>query len=125
MAGSTSGALIAHLDMPATLATLVGASIPAGQCIDSQNILPALLGESAVGRAEFVAHVGGTQGPFAVRDRDWKYISPGAGAKGKTAPAPQLYDLKADTAEERNLAESQPEKLSEMRALLAKIRQVE
>lgn len=120
-AGSTSSALIAHLDMPATLAALVGAQIPAGQCRDSVNILPALLGESAVGRADFVAHVGGTQGPFALRAGNWKFIAAG-GANGKAGPGPQLYDLAVDLAEQQNLADSQADKLNEMRALLSKIR---
>lgn len=111
--------------MAATFAALVGAKVPAGHCVDSVNILPALLGDSAVGRTDFVAHVGGTQGPFALRSDDWKYIGPAGGIKGKAAPAPQIYNLKADLAEEHNLAESQPDKLNEMRILLATIRGTE
>ena len=129
-AGSTSGALLAHLDMAATFAALVGVEVPAGQCLDSVNVLPALLGNSTSGRTDFVAHVGGTQGPFALRSGNWKYISPGGGGYGKAAQGggkksaflPQLYDLKADPAEERNLADAQPDKLNEMRTQLAKIR---
>jgi arylsulfatase A-like enzyme len=124
-AGSTSGALMAHLDMPATLAALVAAKVPPGQCVDSVNVLPALLGDSAVGRTDFVAHVGGTQGPFALRSGDWKYISPAGGAGGKAATVPQLYNLATDLAEERNLADPQSDKLREMQTLLAKIRGVD
>ncbi|MDX1947655.1 MAG: arylsulfatase [Pirellulaceae bacterium] len=128
---TTSPALLAHLDMPATFAAIAGAKIPAGQCRDSVNALPALVGDSASARTDFVAHTGGTQGPFAVRSGDWKYITPGggnygkAGAKAKTPPIPQLYDLKSDPAEEKNLAESNPAQLAEMRALLVKIRESE
>jgi arylsulfatase A-like enzyme len=129
-AGTTSNALIAHLDLAATFAALTGARIPAGQCLDSVNVLPALLGKSAVGRNDFVAHIGGTQGPFAMRSGDWKYIAPrdesGKGAtssaKKNAASEPQLYNLKTDPAEERNLADSQTGKRDELRALLAKIR---
>lgn len=121
-AGSTSDALIAHLDMPATLAALVGAKVPAGQCVDSVNVLSALLGASPIGRADFVAHVGGIHGPFALRAGTWKYISPAGSANKKGAQAAQLYDLAADLAEERNLAEERPDKLTEMQALLAKNR---
>ena len=122
---------MAHLDMAATFAALVGTEVPAGQCRDSINVLPALLGKSAIGRSSFVAHVGGTQGPFALRSAQWKLITPGGGgygkaakggAKGKAAAVPQLYDLQTDPAEERNLAESSPGKLSELRALLTTIR---
>jgi arylsulfatase A-like enzyme len=102
-----------------------------GQCTDSVNVLPALLGQSARGREHFVAHVGGIRGPFALVSGDWKYITPGGGgygkaakgeAKGKAASEPQLYNLASDLAEEKNLAPSQPEKLKAMQDRLAKIR---
>ena len=122
-AGSTSSALMAHLDMPATFAALTGVKIPTGQCRDSVNVLPALLGESSTGRENFVAHVGGIKGPFALRDGTWKYLMPGSGErKAKASVTPQLYDLSNDLAETKNLAESQPEKLAEMQRLLARLR---
>ncbi|MBI3881705.1 MAG: arylsulfatase [Verrucomicrobia bacterium] len=133
--GSESAALMAHLDMPATFAALVGVKIPAGQCADSINVLPAILGETKTSaRTTFVAHNGGTQGPFGLRDGQWKLITGGAGAGGKgkakapgkaTAKNPatvQLFDLASDLGEEKNLATEQPEKLKEMQELLAKIR---
>ncbi|HEY6166747.1 MAG TPA: arylsulfatase [Verrucomicrobiae bacterium] len=135
--GTESAALMAHLDMPATFAALVGAKIPAGQCADSVNVLPALLGQSKTGRENFVAHNGGTRGPFGVRAGQWKYLTGVGGAGGKAGkgkaqgkakgeaknPAtPQLFDLSADLGETKNLATGQPEKLKEMQALLAKIR---
>jgi arylsulfatase A-like enzyme len=128
-AGSTSGELMAHLDFPATFAALVGVQIPAGQCRDSVNVLPALLGQGPSARKDFVAHNGGIKGPFGVRDGAWKYISPASGRNGpegkdapkKGAPKPQLYNLASDLAEEKNLATEQPEKLKEMQALLEKI----
>lgn len=132
--GTTSAALIAHLDMPASLAALVGETVPPGQCADSVDVLPALVGESSRGRETFVAHNGGTRGPFALRSGAWKYITPSgandgraaknvppANAAKRTPPTPQLFDLATDPAEERNLAEVQPEKLKEMRALLERI----
>lgn len=122
---------MAHLDMAATLAALVGVSIQAGQCADSVNVLPALLGESRVGRAEFVTHVGGIKGPFAVRQGEWKLITAGPGGYGKVAksankPAPpavpQLYNLRADPAEAENLAGANPNKVAEMQQRLQRIR---
>ncbi len=126
-AGTTSNALIAHLDMAATLAALVGAEIPQGQCVDSVNALPALLGKRSTGRNDFVAHIGGTNGPFAMRSGPWKLISAGASsygraAKGNGAAGPQLYDLEHDLKEQHDLAGEMPDKVNELRLLLEKTR---
>lgn len=131
--GSTSPALMAHLDMAATFAALTGVPVPAGGCPDSVNVLPALLGQSPTARENFVAHNGGINGPFGLRAGPWKYITAGAGGGyGKAAgqgngvpknpPTPQLFNLATDLAEEKNLAAEQPEKLKEMQALLARLR---
>jgi arylsulfatase A-like enzyme len=123
--GTTSSKLLALLDLPATCAALVGATIPAGQCRDSVNVLSALLGQGPSARTDFVAHNGGTAGPFALRAGPWKFIG-GAIRNGPNAARnpgqPQLFNLADDLAEEKNLVKEQPEKAAEMQALLAKIR---
>ena len=130
-AGSENSALIAHLDMAASFAALTGVKIPEGQCRDSVNVLPALLGQSQHGRDDFVAHNGGVQGPFGVRAGNWKFMTGGGGAYGKANPkkpgnampaGPQLYDLSKDLPEMKNLASEMPDKVKEMQALLVKIR---
>ncbi|MFM8250676.1 MAG: sulfatase family protein [Planctomycetota bacterium] len=121
-AGTTSPALIAHLDFPATLAALTGTPVPAGACRDSVNVLPALLGKSQQGRTHFVAHVGGVRGPFGLRSGAWKYIggSSRAVSANKNA-APQLYDLANDPGESINLATTQPDKRQELARLLERL----
>jgi hypothetical protein len=96
--------------------------------------LPALLGKSKTARETFVAHNGGTQGPFGFRAGNWKLITGGvagnaakggkAGAGKAKGPgaAPQLFDLEKDLGETKNLAAEMPEKVKELQALLAKIR---
>ncbi len=133
-AGSESSALIAHLDLPATFAALTGAKIPEGACRDSVNVLPALLGESKSARENFVAHNGGTNGPFGFRIGNWKLVTGGPGGgggygakPGKSGAKPpggavQLYDLSTDLSETKNLATEKPEKLKEMQDSLAIIR---
>ncbi|MEK7675534.1 MAG: arylsulfatase [Verrucomicrobiota bacterium] len=131
-AGSESSALIVHLDMAATFAALTGVKVPAGACPDSLNVLPALLGEKTAQpvREHFVAHIGGIQGPFAVRQGGWKYIEAGRGGYGKAAggagpggTGPQLYNLGEDLAETKNLAAEKPEKVKQMQTLLARLRE--
>jgi arylsulfatase A-like enzyme len=132
--GTESAALIAHLDMPATFASLTGVSLPDDAAPDSFNVLPALLGESKTARASAIFHTGGTQGPLTLRMAQWKFIQPGGGgygakAKGnqnaKKAPTkPQLFNLADDPAETNDLAEKMPEKVKEFSDFLAEARKV-
>jgi len=131
-AGTESHALITHLDMAASFAALTGVPVPEGQCRDSINVMPSILGATTEKplRETFVAHNGGTQGPFGLRVGDWKYIpagkpqnakAPGARPANRMLPVPQLYNLANDVAESCNLAAEQPEKVAEMQALLARL----
>lgn len=128
-AGTASAALIAHVDMPATFAALTGVGVPAAAAPDSFNVLPALLGESQNARDHALFHVGGVQGPLALRMGSWKFIQAGKGGYGKAAgkndsggAQPQLYDLAQDFAEQNNLAAKMPEKVKELSDFIAKAR---
>ncbi len=119
-AGTTSDALICHVDMAATFAALTGVALPAEAAPDSFNVLPALLGTKTDRpvRDHLILHNGGTTGPMAVRQGPWKLIQPGGKAKG----GPQLFNLAEDLGETKNLAEQQPAKVKELAALLEKCR---
>jgi arylsulfatase A-like enzyme len=136
--GSTCDTLIAHLDMAATFAAIAGVDIPAGHCLDSFNVLPAFLGQKMAVplRPHFVAHTGGTEGPFSIQSGDWKYLEVTAPiraadsrkadkagkAKGGGSRQPGLFNLAKDISEENNLWATEPEKLKELQSLLAKLR---
>lgn len=123
---SVSPALLGQLDLFKSLASLTGASPPAGAAPDSEDILPALLGESQKGRQLLVEQSGG----LGLRDGAWKYIEPSQGpalslntnTETGNNPQPQLYDLAADPSEQRNLAPAQPARLEAMAAKLQQIR---
>ena len=118
-----SDALICQVDFSATFAALTGQTFAAKTSPDSQNILPALLGESKTGRAQLVEHSGG----LALRQGAWKFIPKRPGAKriAQTDTEPgndpdvQLYDLATDLGETKNVAGTHAEKVQELAAALA------
>jgi arylsulfatase A-like enzyme len=140
-AGSSSDALIAHLDMAASFASLVGMPLPDGQFRDSFNVTPALLGQafSKPLRPHFIAHTGGIQGPFSIQVGDWKYMETTppvrsadslrkeAASPARTAGArsPGLFHLAKDLSEEHNLAETETGKVVELKNLLHKLRETD
>ncbi|MCX6849910.1 MAG: arylsulfatase [Verrucomicrobia bacterium] len=120
-----SSALVCQVDFPASFAALTGQPAPAA-AVDSQNILPALLGTNINGRTELVEQ----GGPISLRIGNWKFIpaSPGA-AKNKSTnsetgngPGPQLYDLSQDIGESQNLAKTQQDRVKDMASALEKAR---
>ena len=117
-----SDALVWQVDFPASFAALTGQPFDATTAPDSQNVLPAFLGESSIGRTQLVEHSGG----IALRSGAWKYVPPRPGAKRSVGteietgndPASQLYDLSTDLGEKKNVAAEHPEKVKEFSALL-------
>jgi len=118
-----SDALIGQVDLPRSLATLASATCNSP---DSENVLPALLGENKRGRDVLVEQ----SGSLALRAGAWKYIEPSKGARIDrnvnielgADPEPQLYNLASDLGETRNLAAAEPARVREMAATLAAVR---
>jgi hypothetical protein len=108
-----------------SLASLTGPDLPPGAGPDSENVIPALLGESRTGRRFLVEQAS----DLSLRDGPWKYIAPGSGPKIQkdtntemgTDPGPQLYNLAADIGETRNLAAQEPARVAAMAANLREI----
>ncbi|HBE70866.1 MAG TPA: hypothetical protein DDW52_22195 [Planctomycetaceae bacterium] len=128
--------LVSLNDIFATVAQLLGESIPSDAAEDSFSFAAEIddafddVGE----RKAFVHH--SSSGYFAIRTRDWKLcLCPGSG--GWTQPKPtwqnwarlessgqplvQLYDLQQDLSEQTNLASAQPQQVTELTAQLAHI----
>lgn len=108
-AGS-SDALVCHIDFYASFAALLGQPLAPDAAVDSMDVFAALLGQSESGRAELVTE--GNQGKTVLRQGDWAFIPPYSGpAVNKdvnielgNSPEPQLYDLRRDLSQQRNLA---------------------
>ena len=75
-AGSESAEMFSLIDMEATFAALLGQKLDAAAAPDSFNALPALLGRehATPERDHLVMHNGGTQGPMAIRQGNWKLL---------------------------------------------------
>ena len=127
VARGVSDALVSQVDLLASLAAFTGQTLPDEAGPDSFDVMPALLGQSRLGRAELVEQGGG----LGLRLGTWKYIEPSNRPKFNEQTrtelghdsVPQLYDLAADPGEMRNLATQEPDRVKAMAARLAVIRQ--
>lgn len=112
---TTSDAIISQVDFPATFAALAGVPYPKERAQDSRNLLPALLGDSKVGRDDLLEYAH----KVAVRAGDWKFI-PSSGKLGKKGKihGDELYNLASDRGETTNVASQNPEKVKELKKFL-------
>lgn len=125
-AKSTSNALVSQTSLLATCQQILGQS-PSKN--DSYGIYP-ILTQKSKNIPEQEALVFTTSiGYLVVRQGDWKWVE-GLGSGGFTDPrnvkvtnhiTGQLFNLKLDPKESENLFEKYPEKVKEMRELLARI----
>ena len=122
----TSDALVCQVDLLASLAKLTGTPVSGTDAYDSTDVLAALLGQSKTGRAELVEEAGA----LSLRQGQWKYIAPNNKRKineetntelGNDS-VPQLYDLANDPGETRNVASTNPDRVTFMAAALDRIR---
>lgn len=112
VAPGKSNALMCQVDLGRTLAALVEQDIPQGSMPDSQNHLPALLGDSQEARNELVTQAFNAS-QLALRSGQLKLI---------TGKQPRLYNLSTDPSEQHNLASQQPEIVNQMLLKLEAIR---
>jgi len=132
-AGQVSDGLLSQIDLYATIASIVGAEIPAGSAEDSYNQLPLITGKAGSARDTLV-HNTNANG-YALRHGDWVLIAAKTGAVSKVpawfddangySPNNQpgeLYNLKQDLAQKNNLYAAQPDKVQELAALLEQVR---
>ena len=128
--GGVSDEIVCLTDLMATCAAITGDTLPDNAGEDSDNILPAFLGEKLAKpiREATVHHSIG--GYFAIRQGKWKLeMCRGSGGwgnpnekKAKTLGLPpvQLYDMSVDAVERKNVAAEHPEVVGRLKKLLAK-----
>ncbi|HYX07979.1 MAG TPA: arylsulfatase [Bacteroidales bacterium] len=123
-----SNALLSQVDLYASLAKLVGLKVKSGDAPDSNDLLDTWLGKSQKGRDIMLEEAY----TFGLRMNDWKYIAPventppdwlknkdiESGLKNEA----QLYNLKTDVVESKNVAQENPGVLKEMEKTLEEIK---
>ncbi len=124
-AGRTTTQITCHTDLFATIAEVVGVKLTEGMAEDSYSFAPVLFGAAKSKRQAVVHHAG--NGMFSIRDGEWKLIV-GRGSGGFTAPVVvkpgpgepegELYHLKEDPHEDKNLYAEMPDVVQRLSAQL-------
>lgn len=106
-AGKTYEQPVIQLDMNATALAAAGVAITPDMKLDGVNLLPYLKGENAAAPHDALYWRFGPQ--TAIRMGDWKLVRHNDGTEL------ELYNLKNDIGESKNLATTQPQKFEELK----------
>lgn len=133
--GAVSEALVSQIDFMATFAGALDYALPDDAAEDSHDLMPLLKGN---GKQVRTTHIHNTHaGAYAIRDGDWVLIDAANGYhSGRNQkweekhgyPADdgakeELYQIREDIGQRRNLSAKFPEKVAEMKKLLQKIQE--
>ena len=114
---STSAAVVGPIDFYPTLLELLGIASPESQRLDGQSFAGVLRGNGELRREAYFTWFPHVAPGVAVRQGDWKLIR-------RFEPTPEvpngfeLFDLRRDLGETRNLADAMPEKVSALDRLI-------
>jgi len=108
---------VSQIDLFATFADLLGDKLSKDEAEDSFSFAAAFRNEKPSKRSPMIHQ--SSSGQYAIREGDWKYIL--GGTVRKKTLKPELYNLKSDLAEEKNLINQHPEIANELKAKLLKI----
>lgn len=124
-ANSQSNQLTTLTNLIATVADITENPLQSGEGMDSESILPVLLGAQPDPSTTVIHH--SSKGMFAIRSGDWKYID-GLGSGGFSTPSivtpkpgepdGQLYNMKEDPSESKNIYQENQEKVKELKHAL-------
>jgi arylsulfatase A len=117
---SVSDEIVCTIDLAASLAALAGQPLPANGCLDSFNVLGALLGqENAKGRDHLVQQDNGNSGTYGLRAGNWKLhrydkksarnVVVESQLANTRVPQFQLFKLDVDPAEAKNVIADYPQ----------------
>ncbi|MFW6157995.1 MAG: sulfatase [Planctomycetota bacterium] len=110
-AGETREQLVGPIDLLPTLAGLTGCELE--QEVDGEDLAPILAAGDAPGRELFISQTWDRpEQKYMVRTHDWKYVYCEEGG------TEELYDVRNDPEERRNLAGDHPDEVDRLRSIL-------
>jgi arylsulfatase A-like enzyme len=123
-----SKSLVSQIDLFSSFSHLTGQPVPENAAPDSFDSLPVWLGKSLENRSYIIQGSGGT---LSLVMDDWKYITPGKGARYNpnvnielgNDSVPQLYNLSLDLGEKTNVAKEQPEIVEKLTVKLTSVKE--
>jgi arylsulfatase A-like enzyme len=128
---SVSDEVVCTIDLPTSLATLAGASIPQQAFLDSMDVSAALLGETGAKGRDYVVQQDNNGVNFGLRMGEWKLVRSKGQGKSKavvtkkqrqeSSSPHKLYRLSEDPAEMNDISAAHPEKVNELIAKLDKV----
>jgi arylsulfatase A len=124
--------MVCTIDLPSSLAALAGQPVADQDCVDSHNVIDALLGKpGATGRDHLVQQDNGASGSFGLRVGDWKLQRYGkkrarnvvveAKLANTAVDEFQLFNLENDPGEKENVLKENPKVAARLKAKLDKI----
>ena len=127
-----SDKLVCTIDMAASFASMTGAELKGDACIDSFDVLGAMLGEKAAkGRDHLVQQDNGKGGNYGLRVGNWKLQRHDSRqARNVKVATPlantkvtqyRLFDLTKDPGEKKNVLDEHPEVAKRLTVLLEKV----
>jgi arylsulfatase A len=138
-AGTSSDEVICHVDFLATVAAILGETLPDNAAEDSVSILPVLLGKELQGPVREATVHHSARGKFAIRRGDRVFIDAPSGDDNGAHGEPQwlkdergytqhshtgeLFNLREDPAQRNNQYGQKPELVLELKSLLQKYQQ--
>ena len=123
----TSDVLFSQIDLLASLANIINADIPARSAPDSRDYSGALTGKNLKSRNYLIEQ--NVSNKLTIQDgKGWKYIEPGNGpamliptnTELGNSPLDQLYNLKTDIGEKKNVTAEYPKILKRLKRQLEK-----
>lgn len=125
-----SDEIVCTIDCAASFAALAEVEVPADACLDSFNVMPALLGQAgAMGRPHLVQQDNSPGRNLGIRMGNWKLIRCDSGKQSNVElrlvptdlPTWQLFDLEADPNERQNVIDQHPEQADRLREQLQRV----